>query len=120
MKKLNLIACCSCSILFGTSVLACDYPKSPPVPNGSTASKEEMLAGQKEVKGYINKLEAYQDCLVAEEEAARATLDNPQPEELQRREQLLNEKYNAAHDEMLKAAAAFNAELKEFQSREEK
>lgn len=119
MKKVNLIACCFSSLLFACPALACDYPEGPTVPNGSTATKEEMVAGQKEVQSYIKKLEAYQQCLVDEEEAARAELGELEPEALKQREDVLTKKYNAAHDEMLKVAAAFNAELKEYQSRSE-
>lgn len=118
MKKINLIACCFSSVLFAGSALACDYPESPTLPNGTTATKDEMVAGQKEVKSYIKALEEYQQCLVDEEEAARAELGELEPEALKQREGVLTKKYNAAHDEMLKVAAAFNAELKEYQSQD--
>ena len=39
------------------------------------------------------------------------------PEDIKQREDLLTKKYNAAHEEMVKVAAAFNEELKEYQSR---
>jgi hypothetical protein len=119
MKKLSLSACCISTLLFAGTGLACDYPDRPEVPNGSTASKEEMIAGQKEVNGYIKELEAYQECIVEEEEAARAELGELEDDDLKQREELLTKKFNAAHDEMMKAAAAFNNELKEFQSRDE-
>lgn len=115
MKKLTLTACVS-SLLFAGSTLACDYPESPTMPNGSTASKEDMVAGQKMVKGYIKALEDYQECIVAEEAAAQAELGELAPEDIQQREALVTKKYNAAHDEMVKVAAAFNAELKEYQT----
>lgn len=119
MNRLNILACCVSSVLFAGSALACEYPKSPTVPNGSTASKEEMVAGQKDVKSYIEQLEEYQECIVAEEKAARAEMEELEDEDIKQREDLLTKKYNAAHDEMMKVAAAFNAELKEFQSRDE-
>lgn len=119
MKRLSLLACCLSTLLFAGAGLACDYPDRPPVPNGSSASKEEMIAGQQDVNAYIKELEAYQECLVEEEQAARAEMGELEPEALQQREAMLTKKYNAAHDEMLKAAAAFNDELQEFQSREE-
>lgn len=118
MKKLTLTVCCFSSLIFAGSGLACEYPENPTLPNGSTASKEEMVAGQKEVKGYIKKLEDYQKCIVAEEQAAREEMEL-EPEAIQQREELLTKKYNAAHDEMMKVAAAFNDELKEYQSRDE-
>ncbi|HEX2138754.1 MAG TPA: hypothetical protein VHG33_03470 [Woeseiaceae bacterium] len=119
MKRLSLTACCLSTVLFAGTGLACDYPDKPTLPNGSSASKEEMIDGQKDVNAYIKELESYQECLVEEEEAARAEMGELEPEALQQREALLTKKYNAAHDEMLKAAADFNAELKEYQSRDE-
>lgn len=118
MKKPILFACCMSSLLLGSIALACDYPKSPTLPNGSTASKDEMVAGQQAVKGYIKQLEEYQQCLVDEDKAARAETEL-EPEQSKQREELLTKKFNAAHDEMLKIAAAFNDELKEYQSRGE-
>jgi hypothetical protein len=119
MSKSILFSFCVSSLLCGSiAAAACEYPQSPKVPNGSTASKEEMVEGQKVVKTYIAELEAYQKCLVQEEEAARAATQF-EPDVLKQREELLTKKYNAAHDDMVKIAAEFNAELKEFQSRDE-
>lgn len=120
MKRFSLSAVCLSTLLSAGAVLACDYPDSPTMPNGSSATKEEMIAGQKDVNAYIKELEAYQQCLVDEEEAARAELgEEVEPEVLKQRDDVLTKKYNAAHDEMLKAAAAFNAELEEYQARNE-
>ncbi len=116
MMKSSLSAVCLTSLLFAGASVACEYPQSPEVPNGSSATKEEMIAGQKEVNAYIKSLEDYQQCLVDQEEAARAELGEVDPEVLQQREAVLTKKYNAAHDEMQKAAADFNAELREYQA----
>lgn len=119
MKRLSLSACCLSTLLFAGTGLACEYPDKPTLPNGSSATKEEMIAGQEEINVYIKELESYQECIVEEEEAARAEMGELEPEALQQREALLTKKYNAAHDEMLTAAAEFNSELKEYQSRDE-
>ncbi|HEX7061483.1 MAG TPA: hypothetical protein VF200_05900 [Woeseiaceae bacterium] len=117
MKKSSLFSACAASLLLTSVALACDYPKSPDVPNGSTASKDEMVDGQKAVKAYIKQLEDYQQCLVDEEENARAGMDL-EPDQIKQREEMLTKKYNAAHEDMVKVAAAFNEELKEWQSRD--
>lgn len=118
MNRFSLSAVCLSTLLLAGTGVACEYPESPTMPNGSSATKEEMIAGQKGVNAYIKNLEAYQQCIVDDEEAARAEMgEEADPEVLKQREALLTKKYNAAHDEMLKAAAAFNAELKEFQAR---
>lgn len=120
MKRSNVYAACLSTLLFAGAGFACEYPENPAMPNGSSATKEEMIAGQKQVNAYIKELEAYQQCLVEEEEAARAELgEDVEPEVLKQRDNVLTKKYNAAHDEMLKAAAAFNSELEEYQARNE-
>ena len=55
--------------MFSTSLaIACDYPPSPKdLPNGSTASKEEMLAGVKLIAEYQENMSAYLSCIEAEE-----------------------------------------------------
>jgi len=51
------------SALIGGPVLACTEPSPPAsIPNGKTASKEEMLAKKKEVDKYKRDVEAYLGC----------------------------------------------------------
>jgi hypothetical protein len=119
MRILNALAICTSFLFLAGPAAACDYPEKPSVPNGSSATKDEMIAGQKEVKQYVADLESYQQCLVEEEKVARAAIQDLTPEVEEQREEVLNKKYNAAHDEMMKVAAEFNAELKEYQSRDE-
>ena len=99
------------------SALACDYPTRVTIPSGSTASKDEMIAGQRDVKAFVANMEAYLDCLLEEEKAARAQLDDLSPEDEQMREDMLNKKYNAAVEEMEKMAARFNEEVQTYKAR---
>ena len=56
---------------------ACIYPQAPlSLPNGSKATKEEMLAAQGEVKEYSRIVqEVYLPCLEQEKATAIASLD---------------------------------------------
>ena len=117
MRKLVKIACCT-SLLVVTQVsLACDYPVKAPIPNGSTASQEEMIEGQRGVKQYVADMEAYLECIVEEEKAARAEIEDLKPEDEQQREELLTKKYNAAVEEMEQVAAKFNVEVQTYKAR---
>ena len=51
-------------LLVSTSSLAvnCDKPSKPMIPNGSSASMEEMVEAQKAVKAYQTGMEAYRAC----------------------------------------------------------
>ena len=99
--------------------LACDYPTRVLIPNGNTATKEEMIEGQRGVKQYVADMETYLECIVAEEKQAQEEMGTLAPEVEQEREDLLNKKYNAAVDEMERVAAQFNAEVQAYRARED-
>ncbi len=115
-KIIKLI--CSASILFVTqSALACDYPTRILIPNGSTATKDDMLTGQRGVKTYVGEMEAYLECILEEEKVAIAAIDDMEPEVEQQRQDMMNKKYNAAVDEMERVAAQFNAEVQAYKAK---
>jgi hypothetical protein len=118
MKNLIKIVC-SISLLFGIqSALACEYPDRVVIPNGTTATKEEMIEGQRGVKKYMADMEAYRECLVDEEKMARAALEDLSPEDEQQREDMLNKKFNAAVDEEERLVSQFNLEVQAYKARE--
>ena len=74
MNKLIKIAF-SISLLFAAqAALACDYPNRVLVPNGNTATTEEMVAGQRGIRKYVADMEIYLECIVEEENAARDSI----------------------------------------------
>jgi len=116
MKKLIKIALSISLVFFGQSAFACDYPVRVLIPNGNTATKDEMIAGQSGVKTYVADMEIYLECIQQEEKAAREAMTDLQPEDEQEREDALNKKYNAAVDEMERVAAQFNAEVQAYRA----
>ena len=49
----------------------CTYPRAPDsIPDGNTASKEEMIAAKNEVSRYNTEMNAYLDCIKLEIDAA--------------------------------------------------
>ena len=50
MNKLTKTAIFVAMIFAAQGALACDYPQRVDVPNGATATKDDMIAGQKGVK----------------------------------------------------------------------
>lgn len=118
-KSLAIVLSSSFLMAAQTGFAACDYPKKVDIPNGTTASEEEMLEGQNGVKQFVADMEAYLDCIVAEEKAAREAIDDLEPEAEQQREDLLTKKYNAAVEDMEKVAARFNAQVQAFRSRDQ-
>ena len=110
---------CIVSLSFGAeSALACDYPDRVSIPNGTTATKEDMLEGQRGVKTYMTEMNVYLECMVDEEKMARAAIEEMSQEDEQQREDMLNKKYNAAVDEMERLAAQFNVEVQAYRAKE--
>ncbi|MGI9202803.1 MAG: hypothetical protein ACR2Q3_02265 [Woeseiaceae bacterium] len=108
------------ALIFGTqSALACDYPTRVLIPNGSTATKDEMIEGQQGVKKYVADMEIYLECIIAEEKTARRELGDLEADQEQEREDMLNKKYNAAVDEMERLAAQFNSEVQAYKAKED-
>ena len=57
--------------LTAQSAFACDYPSRVLIPNGNTATQQEMVDGQRGVKQYVADMEIYLDCIVEEEKQAQ-------------------------------------------------
>lgn len=117
MNKTSTLISAAVLTLFAQSVMACDYPSRVKIPNGLTATKEEMISGQGAVKEYVAAMEIYLDCLLEEEKVARAQMDDLSAEAEQQREDMLNKKYNAAVDEMETVAANFNEQVQAYKGR---
>lgn len=101
---------------------ACDYPKAPEkLPDGSVATLEEMVSGQKAVKEYDKQISDYLACLKTEYDAAitkdAQTLTAEKKEEMARMEA---QKHNAAVDELEGVANRFNEQVKVYKARSDK
>lgn len=104
---------------------ACVYPQAPQsLPNGSKATKEEMLAAQADVKEYSkNVQEVYLPCLEQEKTESIAALDNMDAEYTQKKtaiDAVHAKKHNAALDELQATAGRWSDELKAFKAAGEK
>lgn len=104
---------------------ACVYPQAPQsFPNGTQATKEEMLAAQGPIKEYSKTVqETYLPCLQAEKTEALAALDPADPELAQKKtaiEAVHAKKHNAALDELTAVANRWSDEMKAYQARDKK
>ena len=62
---------------------ACSYPQSPArIPDGNTATKEEMMAAQKAVRKYNDDINAYISCIKLEHDQSIAKDNASLTEEL--------------------------------------
>ncbi|HEX2492605.1 MAG TPA: hypothetical protein VHK24_02435 [Steroidobacter sp.] len=98
----------------------CVYPKPPAsMPNGATATEEEMVAGMKATKEYNNEVTAYLSCLEMEMNARveAAGADAP-ADQIAQIKAIHTKRHNAAVDELEAHAARFNEQVKVYKTRE--
>ena len=102
----------------GAAQAACIYPRAPDtLPDGSTASYEEMAAAQKAVQQFNDDINAYNACLDLE----MVTLERSGAYDENRLTELRAmqaKKNNAAVDEVQAVADRFNEQLRIFKARD--
>lgn len=111
--KLNKIFTASAMLLMLAGAQAqaeCTKAVAPALPDGSTATMEEMVAGQNAVKAFMAEGAAYQACLDAEEAAA-----GPDEDPEMKAARLAD--YNSVATDQEAVAAAFNAAIKDFKAK---
>ena len=113
MKSIISIVLMIGSLGYAQLTLArCDYPiMNFVIPNGATATMENMVAGQTNFKSYNADMETYLDCLDSELSKISKNLDNYQ--EIQ---SLSDNKYNAAVDQLGEAADQWNAAVRAYKA----
>ncbi|HEX4266832.1 MAG TPA: hypothetical protein VHY36_03015 [Steroidobacteraceae bacterium] len=120
--KLLLAAAVAAVALAPAAYADCSYPPAPSnLPDGSTATLKEMLAGMQQVSVYNKAMTAYLSCIKLERDsrvaAAGATLTKKQKQEL---EAIEIQKNNAAVDQLHSVADRFNAQVKIYKARDKK
>lgn len=107
-------------ILSAPLVFACDYPSAPKnLPNGATASKDEMLAGVKLIAEYQESMATYLSCIEAEEVVSMQSLADDDDESKQQRKEMFDKKYNAAVDEQTRTVERFNVEIRAYKAKKD-
>lgn len=108
----------SVAMLFiAQGAFACDYPQRVDMPDGMKASKDEMIAGQKDVKKYMANMDTYLACIEAEEAQAVIELGEVDEDMSRQRAEMFNKKYNAAVEEMNLVAEEFNIQVRAYKGR---
>lgn len=122
--KTVLKAAIAVSIIGGSPLaIACDYPASIEIPNGATATKDEMVAGVNAFKEWQQALADYRECIKAETNDAIAALaeSGASAEEQEQSklalEKQLTQKHDASVDEEMTRAEDMNSQIKLFKSK---
>lgn len=105
-----LLSCCIAALGCGAlAASACENPTMVAVPDGKTATMEQLLAAQAEVKTYMAAMEEYLACVNGELEAK----GEDAPAEFKT---LMVARHNAAVSEMETIAAAFNQQVQAYKA----
>ena len=106
-------------LLIAQAVFACDYPSRVAMPDGATATKEEMIGGVKKIEQFKEEMQEYLACILEDEKASRSAIDDLAPEVEQQREEMLTKKHNAAVEDEEKMVAQFNVEIRAYKTANE-
>jgi hypothetical protein len=109
----------SLAFIFATPLaLACDYPAPPKdLPDGATATKEEMLAGVKTISAYQEKMTVYLTCIEADQVLSVQALTADDEDGKNRSKSNFDKKYNAAVEDQTKTVEQFNLEIRTYKAR---
>jgi hypothetical protein len=123
------IAIASTAVLSaGTAYADCSYPTPPDhIPDGNTATLQEMVEAQKAVKEYDKAINAYVACIQLERNDAVGKIAKPgekptadQKKAMDDMERVEVQKHNAAIDQLQSVADRFNVQVKVFKSKSDK
>lgn len=111
MRRRNTLALLVlAAVLAPAAQAACEYPTNVKIPDGKSATQEEITAASSAVKKYLADMEAYTACIDAE--AAAVPLEQQTPEA----KAMHVKRYNAAVDAMELTANSFNEQLRAFKA----
>jgi hypothetical protein len=98
----------------------CTYPKAPTgLPDGATATQDEMVNGMKLIKEYNSQVTAYLGCLESEMNTRIEAAGPDAPaEQVEQIKAIHTKRHNAAVEELEANAARFNEQVKVYKTRD--
>lgn len=109
MRMLTSCVLAAVASACGFAAAACEAPAPVPLPDGATATREQMLAAQAQVRAYQAGMTEFLACVDSELEAE----GEQAPDEFK---SLMVSRHNAAVAEMEGVADAFNVQLRAFRA----
>jgi glutamine cyclotransferase len=125
MKTMSISLFAALALLALRAEAACEYPKAPDkLPDGATATMDEMIAGQQAVKKFDADITVYTQCLQSELDQALATgvLEDPAKEAARKKDlqEMAAKKNNAAVDQAQSLADRFNEQVRTYKAKQKK
>jgi hypothetical protein len=113
-RLLLVAAACLAIAALPASAADCNPPgPAPAIPDGATATVDQMKQAHGDVQSYVNLLQSYQDCLEAR---IKLTMKTSKPEDLQK----LRDAGNAAIDQAKQLSDNYKAQVTAFKARSAK
>ena len=114
-----LFAITALAALAGPVYADCSYPPPPTkIPDGNTATMEEMVEAKKAVTQYNKDINAYVACIKLEHETAVTNAgDKLTPEQKADMERMEVQKNNAAVDQLQSIADRFNEQVRVYKAK---
>jgi hypothetical protein len=114
-----LFAITALAALAGPAYADCSYPPPPAkLPDGNTATMQEMLEAKKAVTQYNKDINAYVACIKLEHETAVTNAgDKLTPEQKADMERMEVQKNNAAVDQLQSIADRFNEQVRIYKAK---
>jgi opacity protein-like surface antigen len=109
----RILAGAALAALAGIPAFAADCAQpgpAPMIPDGTTATVDQLKAAHTQVQSYVNMLQSYQDCVEAR---IKMSPKGTKPEDLQK----LRDAGNAAIDQAKALSDTYAAQVKAFKAR---
>ena len=120
--KMLLATAAVAMLAAGAAYADCSYPAAPDkLPDGATATLDEMLAGQKAVNAYNKAVNDYVACIdkQLDDDIAKQG-DKLKPQQKSEMQKVEAQKHNAAIDQLQSIADRFNEQIKVYKARSDK
>ncbi len=129
MKSLILALLAGSGLCGAAAHGACTYPRAPQnIPDGETATKEQMVAAKQDFAKYNEDMTAYLNCIKLEYDESLASMQKETPatddekQALEARklefERQQTEKHNAAVDEVTAVVERFNEQVRLYKKKQ--
>jgi hypothetical protein len=129
MKSLIVASIAVWGLFGGAAQAACVYPKAPTnIPDGSTATKEQMVAAKQDFTKYNDEMTAYLNCIKLESDDKLQEMSKEQPATEEEKKALeakkleferqQTEKHNAAVDEVSAVVERFNEQVRAYKKKQ--
>jgi hypothetical protein len=97
----------------------CNYPEKVKIPNGTTTTTTEFMAGYQAVKAWVEKIDKYLMCVDKETTASITLLKinrEHTPDVEKRIIELQDKKYNAAVEDQQRVAQQLNEQVRAYKT----